>query len=69
MIVAVPADAPVTTPAPLTLAVALLLQVPPGLPSDSGAAVPAHKADAPVIGAGAGFTVTVVNVVHPLPSE
>jgi len=62
VITAVPAVTPVTTPvAGTTVALALpLLQVPPGTLSDKVIVEPIHTANvAPVIAAGAGFTVTI----------
>ena len=59
-----PVTAPVTGFTVAT-AVALLPQVPPA--SYSSMVAPAHKVESPIIDAGAGFTVTVVVVTHPLP--
>lgn len=71
MIAAVPADIPETSPAVPIVAtvVGVLLHVPPEVASDSVAPAPAHAEDAPVIAAGAGWTVTgvVANAAHPAP--
>lgn len=52
MIVAEPADIPVTTPEPLTVAIAvlLLLHVPPGVALVKVMAEPTHVAEGPPIG-------------------
>jgi len=70
--VAVPADAPVTTPVvEFTLAMpeALLLQVPPAVASVSVIVAPTHTADGPVMAAGAGVIVMVLVARQPVPSE
>lgn len=46
-----------------------LVHVPPGVASVSDIVDPMHNADGPEIGAGAGFTVITLVVVHPLPTE
>jgi hypothetical protein len=46
-------------------AVALLLQVPPPVASDSVVVAPAHTAAVPIIAAGVEITVTVVVAVQP----
>lgn len=68
MIVAVPAETPVTTPVPeptVAIPVAEELHVPPDVPSLSVVVEPAHIAALPVMDAGNAFTVTVVLAVHP----
>ena len=60
-----PVTAPVTGFTVAT-AVALLPQVPPA--SYSSMVAPAHKAESPIINAGAGFTVIFVVEKHPVPS-
>ena len=64
-----PADTPVTTPATLTFALALLLlHVPPPVVSTNVIVPPATTEDGPVIGAGVEFTITAVVAVdvHPV---
>ena len=60
VIVAVPAETPVTTPVPLIVATAalLLLQGTPVVASVSDVVPPAHTDNVPVIGAGSGVTVS-----------
>ena len=64
MIVAVPADTPVTSPLLFTVAipVALLLHVPPAVASENCVVLPEHTVCVPVIAAttGAALTVTVL---------
>lgn len=69
--VAVPAETPVTTPVDPTEAVpvALLLHVPPGVPSVKEMELPTHTALPPPIAAGSGFTVIVLVLKHPAPEE
>jgi len=59
---------PVTSPVPLTEATAgdELLQMPPGTISLNCVVMPEHIEVPPVIGAGSGFTVTVVVIVQPV---
>ena len=62
VIVDVPANTPATTPVPdpiAALAGALLIHVPPDVPSVSVAVAPAQIAGLPAIAAGIGFTVIV----------
>jgi hypothetical protein len=70
MMFVVPVATPVTTPVPLTLAIPLLalLQVPNGVPSVKFVVNVWQTATAPVTALGKGFTVTVVDVVQPVPS-
>lgn len=68
---AVPADAPVTTPVvEFTVADAeLLLQVPPAVASVSVIVAPTHTADGPLMAVGAGVIVIVLVAKQPVPSE
>ena len=45
----------------------LLLQVPPPA-SYNGTVIPVHKTESPIIGDGAGLTVTLIVEKHPVPS-
>ncbi len=65
--VTVPAVTPVTIPVDPTVAMAVLLLVhePPVVVEDNGVVCPTQRLAAPVIAAGAGFTVTVVLTVQP----
>jgi len=47
----------------------LLVHAPPDVPSVNVVRKPVHNADNPAIVAGTGFTVTVVVVMQPVPSE
>ena len=69
MIIVVPAVIPLTIPvAEIGPAPGLLLlQLPPGDGSLNEAIRPTHTDDAPAIGAGSGFTVTIVIIVQPEP--
>ena len=62
VIVAVPADTPVTSPVADTVAVPVLLHVPLPVASVSAVVDPAHTLKVPVMAAGVGFTVTSVTV-------
>jgi len=70
VIVAVPSSAPLTTPAGFTGAVvpALLLQVPPPVPSASAVVAPRQMPVLPVI-ADTGFTVMILVTAQPAPNE
>ena len=65
--VVVPADTPVTTPVPETVAtmVVLLFQVPPP-PSLNVVVKPTHTDIVPDIADGSGFTVTIAEALHPV---
>ena len=70
VIMAVPADTPVTTPLvnpTVATAGSPLVQRPVGVGSDTVIVPPTHITVGPVIGAGDGLTVTVVNTVRPGP--
>ncbi len=72
VIVAVPAEIPVTTPVVLpTVATpgALLVHVPPGVASVNVIVEPTHTADGPAITAGNAFTVITLVVEQPPPNE
>ena len=62
VIVAVPADTPVTTPVALTVAVPVLVHVPLPVASVRLVVDPAQTLSVPVMTAGCGFTVTVATV-------
>lgn len=65
----VPAATPVNTPLvePIVpTAILLLLQLPPVIPSINVIVLPEHTVVGPVIGPGAGFTVTVVVTKQPV---
>ena len=62
VIVAVPPDPPVTMPVEPTVALPVLLHVPPLVASVSAVVSPTHTFIVPVIAAGSGFTVTGVTV-------
>jgi hypothetical protein len=68
IMVVVPADTPVTTPVsePIAAAVLLLSHQPPGTRSVSVVLAPAHTVAAPLMGAGAGLTVTILVVLQPV---
>ncbi len=69
MIIAVPADRPVTNPSVVitgATAVLLLLQSPPGIASRNVVVVPTHRRVVPVMGSGNGFTVTNTVVIQPV---
>ena len=63
VIIAVPADTPVTPPVALTVAEPVLLHVPLPVASVKLVVEPTQTLSVPVIAAGAGFTVTTVVVV------
>jgi hypothetical protein len=58
--VAVPADVPVTIPVVPILALPVLLQVPPPVPSVKDVVDPEHTLIVPVIGAGTPLAVTII---------
>ena len=64
----VPWNTPDTMPEVPTVAMAvpLLVQVPPGMPSVSGVVEPIHTCIMPVIGVGTEFTVTEVVARQPV---
>lgn len=67
-----PPITPVTTPVPVpTVAtvVVLLVHLPPGVPSLSVVLCKAQMLVMPVIGSGLAFTLIMVYVVQPAPSE
>ena len=67
-----PGDTPVTTPVPDTTVATeglLLLHVPPLVPSVKVVVAGVQIFEAPLIDAGAAFTVTVAEVVQPEPNE
>lgn len=70
VMVVVPAETPVTTPdsEPILAAVLLLSHQPPGTISVSVVLAPVHTVDAPLMGAGAGLTVTIFMVWQPVGS-
>jgi len=70
VITTTPEERPVTIPPVLTVAIAveLLLHAPPGVASVSDIEDPTHTLDAPMIKAGAGFTV-ILNVTKQPPIE
>jgi hypothetical protein len=66
--VAVPKRLPVTLPVTALMLAhegLLLLQVPPVVASDKTDGTPIHKAVLPVMAEGSGFTVSIVDDVHP----
>ena len=70
MIRAVPAATPVTIPVvpPIVATNVLpLVHAPPEVPSESEVVAPTHAPGVPAIDAGTGFTVTVFDVVQPIP--
>jgi hypothetical protein len=68
-IMAVPATTPVAMPDDVIVAAdTLLLQNPPGVVQDSVVRLPTHTVAVPVMLAGNGFTVTIVDVVQPVGS-
>jgi hypothetical protein len=69
VIVADPADTPVITPVPLTVAIAssLLVQLPPDVALANIVADPSHTDVPPVMFAGSAFTITVAVDIQPVP--
>jgi hypothetical protein len=69
VIVAEPADTPVITPVPLTVAIAssLLVQLPPAVALANIVVEPSHTAVPPVMFAGSAFTITVAVDIQPVP--
>lgn len=67
--VVVPAISPLITPVEPTVATVVLLLLHVPLPPVSIVVLPVHTAIVPPIGAGRGFTVTIVVALHPAPSE
>lgn len=66
---AVPAETPVITPALMeSTEVLLLLHVPPVEALDNVAVCPTHTAVLPVMGAGIGLTVMILEPLHPVAS-
>jgi hypothetical protein len=65
VMIAVPAETPVTIPKLVTVAIPMLLLVHVPLALVRVVPLPAHATPAPDIGAGNGFTVTVVVLVQP----
>ena len=70
VMVAVPVATPINTPVLFIVAIAvlLLLHMPKPVP-ESVVVIPGQTFEAPVIGDGRGFTVTVVATLHVPPSE
>ena len=62
----VPTVTPVTIPDALTVAVPVLLQVPPEVASDKEVVRPRHTVIVPKIAVGNEFTVTIAVVIQPV---